>query len=696
MRAPSHGSLDQEIARLRERLESAEEMRRAIIADQLDGFVVGGDAQRVVLLEGTSLPPRALMEYVPQSIVAVSRAGEILYANRRFGALVGHPLALLFSRSMTDLVAPNDHSAFLDFVEASVPDSVLELTLVGEGGRAIPTRATAVAVGNGYASLLIDEDGASARQDDAESALQAIREGQIDGVVVGGEHVMLLAEAQQPYRALVDRMQQGAVTVSPHGEVLYANERFASMVGVPREVLLGKLLATVLGTTALDALIAAGSRAAALEFRLVRPDGLQLPVSVTAEPADGVDALTLIVEDLTERERHRAIRERARRNDQFLAVLAHELRNPLGSIRNAVAILERSGGHTKEAERTARGVIARQSETLARLVDDLLDVHRLNEGKIVLQRQTIEVGAAINDAVGAVRQSTDAKAQTIEVQLPPTPLHMEADRVRVAQVLGNLLLNASKFTGNGGRIAVAAQRTERDGVPSVRISVSDNGIGIPHDLLDRIFEPYVQATADGSPFPDGLGLGLSVSKRLIELHDGTIRAHSDGPGHGSTFAIELRLCDPPAPEAADGCGEEARRSHARILIVDDNRDSAATLSSLLEMMGYETRIAHDAETAMALAEEIRPDVAILDLRMPRVDGYAVARMIRDRPWGRRLLLYALTGLGEPADRKRTRDAGFDAHFVKPVLVEELIRDIEDRLSRRRDDWRHPQADAPMA
>jgi PAS domain S-box-containing protein len=685
MAAESRGTLDEEIARLREQLESAEEMRRAIIDEQIDGFVVGEDPTRVVLLEGRRLPGRALIEHLPHSVVTVSRAGEILYANERFGALVGHPLARLFSSSMLDLLAPHQHRAFQRFLAASLPDSDFDAELLHADGRTIRARATAMAVGNGYASLLVAERREPDQGEEAERALEAIRDGEIDGVVVGGEHVMLLAEAHRPYRALVDRMQQGAVAVSTDGDVLYANERFAAMVDQPRETLLGKRLASVLGMPAIGQLLMHDGAPTSIEFALARADGTTLPIALRVERVEGMAAVTLIADDLTERDLHRAIQERARRNDQFLAVLAHELRNPLGSIRNAVAMLERSGSNLNDSERTARAVIARQSETLVRLVDDLLDVHRLNEGKIVLQRKVVDVRAAIEDAVGAVRQAMQAKQQTVDINVPREPLFVEADPVRIAQVLGNLLLNASKFTGKGGHIHVEALRVDRGGSPIARIGVTDTGIGIARDQFDRIFEPYVQAASEASPFPEGLGLGLSVAKRLVDLHGGSIDAHSDGPGHGSTFTIELPACEPPAIAAAGNGEDLSQYARARILVADDDRDAAATLASLLQLMGHETHTANDGNAALSVAEAVRPDVAILDLRMPRMDGYRTAAALRRLPWASRLVLYALSGWGEAADRERTQRAGFDRHFVKPVDFDELIGDLRTRLGPDRRD-----------
>jgi signal transduction histidine kinase/FixJ family two-component response regulator len=675
--AESHERLDDEIARLRERLESAEEMRQAIIAEQVDGFVVGDDADRVVLMEGGGAPVRTLIERFPHSVATVSHDAAILYANRRFGELVGRPLGRLFSTSMLDLVAADSRATLERFLAEIELDASVRIEFVHASGHPVMASVTAMGFEKGHVSLLIEDS--SNERDDAEHALRAIASGRIDGVVVGGEHVMLFADAQRPYHALVDRMQQGAVTVSPGGEVLYANERFAEMIGRPRAALLGRRLGSVFRTPAIDALLTHAD-AEPIEFVLVRDDRSRLPVRIAAERVDGVDALTLILEDLTERERHRAIQERGRRNDHFLAVLAHELRNPLGSIRNAAVILERSG--VADSSRAALGVIERQSETLVRLVDDLLDVHRLNEGKIVLQRKAVDLRGAIDDAVQAVAENVKTKRQTVDVDLRDPMLHVDADPVRLAQVLTNLLLNASKFTGDGGHIRIGVADGEREGKRIASISVADNGIGIGPDQLERIFEPYVQASAEASPFPEGLGLGLSVAKQLIDLHGGAIRAHSDGPGRGTTFVVELPQCDPPLP-TADAPAAPDLRLHARILIADDDGDAASTMASLLELMGHETHTAANGEAALALVDAIDPDVAILDIGMPGIDGYTAARMLREREGSRQLLLYALTGWGDPTDRERTRDAGFDRHFVKPVSIDDLLGTLADDLAQRR-------------
>ncbi len=676
----SQDRLDDEIALLRERLESAEEMRRSLVAEELDGFVVGGEEgqERVVLLETSSFPTHTVLERLPHSVLTVAHAGTILYANQRFASVVGRSLAQLFSTPITDLVAEEGRAAFEHFLISGVADSVLDVDWVHANGFRFRSRVTSVAVGHGYTSFLVSDPQTNERDEHAERALEAIHRGEIDGIVVGGEQIMLVADAHRPYRMLVDRMQQGAVTVTRDGEVLYANDRFASMVGQPRDALLGLPLRVALGTDAIGVpFVGTQDDATPREFTITRSDGSHTRVSWTAQRVEGIDAVTLILSDLTERDQYRRIQERAQRNDQFLAVLAHELRNPLGSIRNAAELLSRSTA-LRTAESGSVELIKRQSAMLARLVDDLLDVHRLNDGTILLRREPVDLRDVIRNAVQVVQSQLETKKQQIALQLPDDPLFVDADEVRVAQVLSNLLFNACKFTGTGGRIAIVAERTHAsDGTDLGRVEVVDNGIGIEPQLIDKIFEPYVQAPRQLETLPEGLGLGLSVARRLAELHGGTLRARSEGPGRGSSFVLELPLCGAPRKLQPQPTAATPQR-RLRILVADDDPDSAASLAALLELIGHETHTARNGREALAIAEELRPQVAILDIGMPEVDGYSAARALRDRAWAREMVLYALTGWGESTDRERTRAAGFDRHFVKPVAVDEITRDLESR------------------
>jgi len=681
MMVDPQAELVRQIEILRERLQGAEEMRRALISEELDGFVVGDEARepRVVLLETSAPAVRPLFERLPQAAVTVSPSGAILYANQRFADLIGRSLASLFSSSMADVLAPGSRADFHAYLASAVADAAVNVTLMHRGGHFVEATATTVAMGNGYLSLLIAELESADSDEDAREALRAINDGEIDGVVVGGEAVILLSHAHQSYRALVDRMHEGAVTVSIDGHVLYANDRFAAMVGKTREDVLGQSLGTVLGTDAVDDMVRSGARQAA-ELTILHADGGRMRVGISAERMQGVDAVTLVLRDLTERDRHVEMQERAQRNDRFLAVLAHELRNPLGAVRNAVEILHRSGALV-DSQRFALDVIGRQSETLVRLVDDLLDVHRLNEDKIVLKRHPVDMRDVIRSAVEAARPRFVLREQQVEVEMPETEVHVDADVVRLAQVLGNLLVNASKFTPMGGHVRVVLELARSaSGAEVARVRVEDDGIGVPPGLLEKIFEPYTQAPQDRQAFPEGLGLGLSVARRMVHLHGGTIAAHSDGIGCGTTLLLELPTCAERPPAAlAPAC--EAR-SHAplRILIADDDADSASSLAQVLALLGHDVHTARNGLEALAMADDLKPQVVILDIGMPQMDGWTAGRALRQRPWAQGLILYALTGWSQPHARERTTDAGFDRHFAKPLAFDDLARDLHERAA----------------
>ena len=313
-----------------------------------------------------------------------------------------------------------------------------------------------------------------------------------------------------------------------------------------------------------------------------------------------------------------------------------------------------------------------------RLVDDLLDIHRLNEGKLVLRRQPVAVATIIDNAIEATQPYLHGKHQSLEVSLPDEPVFVDGDPVRLVQVLLNLLSNAAKFTPDGGRIAVTLEHDlGAGGVAVARIRIADNGVGVAPDMLDRIFEAYMQVGEPSSAAAAGLGLGLSVARRLIELHGGSIRARSDGQGLGTTFTIELAACSPPPEHTAAPASAQAAASRAlRILVADDSEDNAQSLAMVLRLIGHETRVAKDGYEALAIADDFRPDVAVLDIDMPSLNGYETARALREQPWARAMLLCALTGWGQSDDRKRAADAGFDAHFVKPVRPDVLASAIE--------------------
>jgi PAS domain S-box-containing protein len=700
-RADSQRRLELEIATLRHRLEDAEEMRRAITGGHVDGFVIGqsDDDQRIALLD-LALPHYGqILHRIQQGATTVSRTGQILYANQRFAALLGESLGNLFSASLHQYVAPPDQEPVERFLQAGAPDSTLDLILSRRNGELVAARLTLVSFGDGYASLLVTDVSSSDGLTEAEGALEAIRSGQIDGVVVGGEEIVLLGTAHHSYRAMVDRMQQGAVTVSSDGEVLYANDRFATMIGVPGENILGKVIDSWFVPSQRDRLRQLLAQSAAsgaqVELDIVGREGDALPVLVTGAPADASGTVTLVITDLREERRHREIEEEGRRKDEFLAVLAHELRNPLAPIRNAVQVLQWMP-ELAPAAMQAVGIIARQSATLTRLLDDLLDINRLNQGKITLHKSVLDLRTVISNAVEAVQPLAQARRHTLETDLPARDVLVQGDAVRLAQVIVNLLSNAAKYTPQGGRISIHLRpEAPENTVPRAVVRVTDSGIGIPVPALRTIFEPYAQLLDSSEAVPGGLGLGLTVARRLVELHGGTIEARSAGSGQGSEFIVELPIAHvcasrPAADEASTGARVSPRGM--RILVADDNPDSVQSLAMLLTLAGHETRSASDGAEAIRVADEFRPDVAFLDIGMPNMDGYATARELRTRPWAQHLMLFALTGWGQPDDKVRARLAGFDAHVVKPLD----FRSVEELIAGVRSDNPIPTARAPAA
>ncbi len=365
--------------------------------------------------------------------------------------------------------------------------------------------------------------------------------------------------------------------------------------------------------------------------------------------------------------RVKRLSEADRRKDEFLASLAHELRNPLAPIRIGVQILRMKGAESQSD--TVLPMMERQLQHMTRLLDDLLDVSRISRGKIALHVERIDLRHTVQAAVEASRPLIEEMGHELTVSVPSEPALLNADPVRLAQILSNLLDNAAKYTPPGGRIALKAEHH----VNEVEVSVADNGIGIPAESLGLIFEMFTQIESPASYSQAGLGIGLSLVKGLVALHGGTIEVLSEGPGCGSEFRVRLptRLTRPataPTPgSAAQG------RPKLKILVVDDNRDAASSLSMLLELMGHEVRVAYDGEKAVQLADEFRPHMVLLDIGMPQVNGYEACRRIRNHDWGADMTLIAVTGWGQDEDRHKSTAAGFDGHLVKPISPETLAQ-----------------------
>lgn len=365
---------------------------------------------------------------------------------------------------------------------------------------------------------------------------------------------------------------------------------------------------------------------------------------------------------------YQEVRDADRKKDEFLSLLAHELRNPLAPIRNALEILKLAGPH-EEAIEQARAMAERQVHALTRMVDDLLDVSRIMRGKIELRRARIDLATVVARAVETARPVIDAERHELTVSVAEEPICIDADLVRLSQVVANLLNNAAKYTDRGGRIWLTAGR---EGDAAV-IRVRDTGIGIPAEKLRSIFDMFMQVEASGKRSQGGLGIGLTVVRNLLQLHGGTVEAHSAGPGQGSEFVVRLPLTEPQLdnPTQNRSSNKETPCVSRRILVVDDNADAADSLALLLRLQGHAVRVAHNGSGGLKLAESEPPDVAFLDIGMPDMSGHELARRLRTNPALRQTMLVAMTGWGQEEDRRKTRESGFDHHLVKPVEMDVL-------------------------
>jgi two-component system CheB/CheR fusion protein len=499
--------------------------------------------------------------------------------------------------------------------------------------------------------------------------------------------------ALERYRLLAENARDIVLFIRPDGRILEANTAALAAYGYKREELLRATIFDLRdpasGPFTPDQMAEADRHGITFETVHRRRDGSLFPVEVSSRGTDvaGERLLLSIVRDISERRRaEEALREADRRKDEFLATLAHELRNPLAPIRNAVQVLRLQGEPNGEAQRV-RDIIDRQVQQLTRLVDDLLDVSRITRGTIELRREPAEVAAVVERALETSRPLLDAASHRLSVTFPAEPLWVMADVTRLAQILSNLLNNAAKFTRPGGHIELSV---ERDGGDAV-IRVRDDGIGIPPQMLSRIFDLFAQVDTSLERAQGGLGLGLTIARRLVEMHGGTITAASDGPGTGTELTVRLPPLQSPEESAAAGAdrqqaGEAGLAAELKVLVVDDNNDSADSLAMWLELAGHEVRTAYDGPQALAAAAELRPQVILLDIGMPGMSGYDVARRLRQHPATRDVLLLAMTGWGQDEDRRLSREAGFDEHLVKP-LDPQLLKDLLARLAARRTERR---------
>jgi PAS domain S-box-containing protein len=507
------------------------------------------------------------------------------------------------------------------------------------------------------------------------------------GELVGALNV--LVDITDRKRAALTRWQLAAIVESTDDAIISKdlggvirswNSAACRLFGYTAEQAVGRHISLLIPADRADeedrilARLRAGERVSHFDTVRLRSDGQPIHVSLTISPVRDetgqVVGASKIARDIADRKQAEEriyglmtqLKEADRRKDEFLAVLAHELRNPLAPLQNMLEIMKRGAGSGDLVEQV-RPTLERQLGQLVRLVDDLLDVSRITRGKLELRKECVALASVVHQSVEASRPLVERARHELSVTLPPEPVYLHGDPARLAQAFSNLLNNACRYTEPGGRIGLTAGR-EGD---AVVVRVEDTGLGIPPDKLASIFEMFTQVDRSLERSQGGLGIGLTLVKRLVEMHGGSVEACSAGPGRGSEFVVRLpALAGKAAAETPKAAAEPVATTSRRILVVDDNRDAATSLAALLAIAGHETRTAHNGVDAVELAAAFRPDVALLDIGLPKLNGHDACRRIREQPWGKSMVLVALTGWGQEEDRRQSKEAGFDHHMVKPV------------------------------
>ena len=520
------------------------------------------------------------------------------------------------------------------------------------------------------------------------SACLAVTQAEQSEYVIPSFHDLSRAQAAQALLAsIVESSNDAIVSKTLDGIITSWNTGAQRLFGYTADEAIGKSIILIIPPdlqpeeAVILARLRRGERIEHYETVRRAKDGRLIDISLTISPVRDTTGRIIgaskIARDISkDKETQRRLAEADRRKDEFLALLAHELRNPLGPIRHAVKILRAKTPSPSELQ-WATAIIERQAEHMTRLVEDLLDVSRITRGRIELRRERVDIANVVKAAIEANPALGEKSRQELVLHVPDDALYVDGDPTRLTQVVANLLDNAVKYTDAGGTITVTV---ERDGDVAV-VRIKDTGIGMSADVMPRIFEMFTQADLPAERAQGGLGVGLALVERLVKLHGGAVTAHSDGPGKGSEFTVRLPLVKrtrqqkPPEPSGI----RETATTHCKVLVVDDNEDSADSLATLLRMLGHDARVAYDGATAVQTAREFVPEIAILDIGLPKMSGYDLATLLREEPWASELVLVALTGWGQDEYRRRSAQAGFDHHLTKPVeidVLQQILSDVE--------------------
>jgi PAS domain S-box-containing protein len=616
---------------------------------------------------GTEAPLAAVLEAALDAIVTLDHQGKVLHFNPAAERLFGYAQADAVGLDISDLIAPNagygsgDQEFQHYFTRSKGPVILqrLEMLACQAGGGTLPVELTLVRLATeeplNYTAYVRD----LSEQERAEAAVR---------------------ESEERYRDLIENANDIIYTHDLSGRLTSWNRAGERITGYRADEIQGMNIASLVAADCIERArrmiarkVIEGGRTA-YELDIFTKDGRRLTVEISSRLArrpGEAPHVQGVARDVTERKlAEQALKEADRKKDEFLAILAHELRNPLAPIRNALQILKMADDNAAVAKEM-REMMERQVQQMVRLVDDLFDVSRITRGTFELRMERVDLAAVAATAVETSRPSIEAAKHRLTVTMPSQPVYVEGDSTRLSQVVANLLNNSAKYTPEGGQIGLAVE-TE-DGHVVVRIR--DNGLGIPAEMLSRVFEMFTQVNRTAQGGQGGLGIGLTLARNLIVMHGGTVEALSEGPGKGSEFVVRMPLAElstlATEPTVSKELAPEGATDSHRVLVVDDNIDAAESLGKMLRLMGNQVRTAHDGLSALEAAANFIPEVVLLDIGLPGMDGHEVARRLRLLSGLEEAVLVAQTGWGQDEDRRRSREAGFHHHLVKPVSAAAL-------------------------